>query len=496
MTQWLYRLPAHPVLIALSWVLGSYVGIGVNAQAALRPLLVVALLTGALVAVLRLIAGRWDIAGVVATAGVIVLVSPDFGTFWPRAWAVSLVAIAVFVAGRWKGWPIPWPRVTGGLNLLGVLFLAVTIGTGVLNGTVQAGIADLAAMFDESDHGEPSPGSPDIYVVLFDGYPRADILQERLGIDNGPFLDELAERGFTVASESHSAYMYTDLTLLSALHGRHLDDIAELDPLFAGERRPALGRQTLEAAPILDEFRAHGYTIVANEPTWEEPALRSADVLLPGSGLNEFERHLLLSSLPGTIWEETDPGIHQTLHAPWITDAFAHLADGAALEIDGPRLVYTHIPSPHLPIVFTADGGRADARFGRQLPSNIGASPTEVTAAYEGQLEDLNRRLIETLDGLELPDDAVVVVMGDHGAEFGLNWYDGDASDLPMRFATLFASRNADGLFPDDVSASAVMVLLANGVLGTTLPAVEDRFYVSNAFGKLGSLHEVADPLH
>jgi hypothetical protein len=489
------RLPAHPVLIAVSWVLGSYVGIGVNAQAALRPLLVVVLLALALLGVLRLIVGRWDIAGVIATAAVVVLASPDFGIFWPRALAVGLPAIAVFVASR-MGWRIPWPRLTGGLNLVGGLFLLVTIGTGLVNGTVQAAVADVAAIFGEADHGEPSPGLPDIYVVLFDGYPRADLLEDRVGIDNRPFLDELAERGFAVASESHAAYMYTDLTLLSALHGRHLVDIEALDPLFAGEPRPALGRQTLEAAPLLDEFRAHGYTIVANEPTWEEPALRSADILQPGSGLNEFERHLLLSSLPGTIWEETDPGIHQTLHAPWITDAFAHLADGAALEIDGPRLVYTHIPSPHLPIVFTADGGRADARFGRQLPSNIGASPTEVTAAYQGQLEYLNRRLLETLDGLELPDDAVVVVMGDHGAEFGLNWYDGDASDLPMRFATLFASRSADGVFPDDVNVSAVMVLLANGVLGTTLPEVEDRFYVSNAFGKLDSLHEVADPLH
>jgi len=492
----LIRWPAHPVLFVVSWVVGAYVAIGVNAQAALRPLIVVVLATIVMLAVARLVVGRWVVAGVIATAAVIVLVSPDFGTFWPRAVAVSLVAITVVVARTWMDWRIPWARVTGGLNLLGTLFLLVTIGTGVLNGTVQAGIADMTAVLGEQDHGEPTPGLPDIYVVLFDGYPRADLLEDRVGIDNGPFLDELAERGFTVASDSHSAYMYTDLTLLSALHGRHLVDIAELDPLFAGERRPALGRQTLEAAPLLDEFRAHGYTIVANEPTWEEPALRSADILLPGSGLNEFERHLLLSSLPGTIWEETDRGIHQTLHAPWITDAFAHLADGAALEIDGPRLVYTHIPSPHLPIVFTADGGRADARFGRQLPSNIGADPAEIAAAYEGQLEYVNQRLLETLDGLDLPDDAVVVVMGDHGAEFGLNWYDGDASDLPMRFATLFASRNADGLFPDDVNASAVMVLLANGVLVTTLPEVEDRFYVSNAFGKLRSLHEVADPLH
>jgi hypothetical protein len=492
----LARWPAHPVLFAVSWVVGAYVAIGVNAQAALRPLALVILATVELTFVLRLIIGRWDLAAVIATAAVILLVSPDLGTFWPRAIGVLLVAIAAVVAVAWKSWRIPWPRVTGGLNVLAGLFFLITIGSGVLNGTVPAGIGDIAHMVSAAEHGEPSAGLPDVYVVLFDGYPRADLLEERLGIDNGPFLDELAERGFTVASESHSAYMYTDLMLLSALHGRHLVDIADLDPLFAGERRPALGRQTLEAAPILDEFRAHGYTIVANEPTWEEPALRSADVLLPGSGLNEFERHLLLSSLPGTIWEETDPGIHQTLHAPWITDAFAHLADGAALEIDRPRLVYTHIPSPHLPIVFTADGGRADARFGRQLPSNIGADPAEIAAAYQGQLEYLNRRLLETIDALDLPDDAVVVVMGDHGAEFGLNWYDGDASDLPMRFATLFAARNADGLFPDDVNASGVMVLLANGVLGTTLPEVEDRFYVSNAFGKLGSLHEVADPLH
>ena len=56
--------------------------------------------------------------------------------------------------------------------------------------------------------------SPNIYILLLDGYPRADTLAERYDFDNRPFLEELRDRGFDVAERSRTNYMFTQLVLL------------------------------------------------------------------------------------------------------------------------------------------------------------------------------------------------------------------------------------------------------------------------------------------
>ena len=57
-----------------------------------------------------------------------------------------------------------------------------------------------------------------MYLVLLDGYPRIDSLGE-LGIDNQPFIDELAVRGFDHYPEAGSAHGYTNLTLADMFAG-------------------------------------------------------------------------------------------------------------------------------------------------------------------------------------------------------------------------------------------------------------------------------------
>ena len=60
----------------------------------------------------------------------------------------------------------------------------------------------------------PSPsvsgsGGPNVYILMLDGYPRADTLATTFGFDNGPFLAELESRDFDVAAESRSNYRKT-----------------------------------------------------------------------------------------------------------------------------------------------------------------------------------------------------------------------------------------------------------------------------------------------
>ena len=82
------------------------------------------------------------------------------------------------------------------------------------HGTLAMPAGPEALVVDPSRGGG---GPPDIYVILLDGYPRADTLARLFDFDNGPFLAALEAKGFDVSAGSSSNYMYTELTLDFAL---------------------------------------------------------------------------------------------------------------------------------------------------------------------------------------------------------------------------------------------------------------------------------------
>jgi hypothetical protein len=488
----------HPILFGIGWVFANYVDTGVHLQTTFRVAAVVLVALALVLLGLRLASRSWHIAGIATTALLTILVAPDpvaslyLVVGFILATAVYLVARGTF-ARRTR-----ISRLTTGLNAVAAIFLLLSLVRGVVNGTVVAGAGDVASAFGPpaiagSTDGE---GLPDIYLVVLDGYPRADTIRDRLGGDNDAFISELESRGFEVASASTSGYMYSDLAFTSLFHGRHLVEIPELEDSLAGATLPAADRQALNAAPLLELFRAHGYTTIANAQAWDEPALRTVDRHVDGSGLNEFERHMLRGTLIGATWEVIDEGLNGTLLVPWVIDGLDFIRSSPDIDVPGPRFVFTHIPSPHFPIVFEADGTRAPSTFVTAHPDQVKAPEADVVEAYLGQVAFLNAELLVALDSMDVPDDAIVIVMSDHGPEFGLRWYDEANTEFDVRFATLFASRNADGMFTDDVFLSEVLPRLARGVLGEPVTMPARRFFSNDAVDKFSTLTEVADPWH
>ena len=51
---------------------------------------------------------------------------------------------------------------------------------------------------------------PSVYVLLLDGYPRQDSLEDS-GYDNGPFVAALSDLGFEVHADARSDYPRTEL---------------------------------------------------------------------------------------------------------------------------------------------------------------------------------------------------------------------------------------------------------------------------------------------
>ena len=137
-------------------------------------------------------------------------------------YAVIAVAGILVVRLLWRRAPrLSRRSLTTFLNRGAGLLLVAAFLTGFMRGSMAAVLEDLdqgIPLSDWAGSGTADQGSgPDIYLILLDGYPRADVLEYAFDIDNSGFVEGLEERGFHVAEESHSDYIWTHVSVPSAL---------------------------------------------------------------------------------------------------------------------------------------------------------------------------------------------------------------------------------------------------------------------------------------
>lgn len=337
---------------------------------------------------------------------------------------------------------------------------------------------------------------PDIYVILLDGYPRSDVLERRFGIDNSPFLDELGDLGFQVATDSHSNYVFTQLTLASMLQMRHLEDVPELTPLIGtpGGHINAL-RNALIDSPAFATLRAGGYRIVVTQPGYEHVALRgAADRVLEHGEMNDLERDVLKR----TWLLEPLGAIFPTLFTGPPRDRVVHAFDDLARLSSEPRgqptFTWVHVPVPHLPLVLDADGQALELdprRFDGVDPAGFGMTDARFAKAYADELDYLNTRVLRAISKLQaVPGpDPVIVLFSDHG-------YATDLTDVQARLSNLFAAYTpqAPGLLDGAPTPVNLMPILLNRFLGTEYPLAADRYFVTPSVTQLLELTEVPNP--
>jgi sulfatase-like protein len=492
----LSRWPLHPLLLTLGWVMAGFVDSGVHPLASLR-VLGVAMAIAILLLLIGWAATRSAVrGGLLASATILLLISADLARLAVAAVLIVLATVAVWLARRLTGRPRDAAELNAGLNVLTLVILVLTCVRGIGNGSLPVAGADLTSSSGGVDPSADTGGLPDIHIVLLDAYPRADTLQRLFGFDNSAFITALQQRDFTVATQAHSNYMYTDLTLTAMFQGRHLVDIPELAPLIGAEHQPARLRAALNEAPMLRLLQERGYSVIANATVGEGIALRrTADELLPGTGLNEFERYMLASTVIGSALKVVDPHLPQELWGSWLRDGLDSVSAAASAETDGPKVVFSHVPSPHLPIVVDRNGGPVDPAFGGDFAPPEGAADPAFRAAYLAQLQYLNDQVLRTLDEAAIDDDAMVVILSDHGSESKLDWFNPTNGDLPERFASFFAARTP-GLeaFPDDVTPTNLFPILLDQLLNMDLPLTDDRYFVSQGHWVLRTLQEIDNP--
>jgi hypothetical protein len=464
-------------MLALALVLVAQADTAIGIAAAVRALAVALAVAVGLTVMLTIAFRDAAVGGMAAGVAMLLVRSGDVGPLITGLILVSLCSVAVWWSSRGSrgGWR---RRGTATLNVIGGALLVVAV---IGSATDEVAAVLLATSDRHQGEAENPAAAPDIYLLLLDGYPRADTIQRILGTDNRGLLGGLESMGFEISSEASTNYMYTAPSLMSLFD---LGDMGSAAHQFDSSRshsvRPG---DVINKAPLWALLHDVGYTTYAGLARWERESVRSADHFCDGGALNELEVHLLRTTLFGNALDAVSPDWRADRDRDVINAQFKCLAEAAAARASAPKFVFAHIGGPHKPIVFDRNGGAADPAVYLDPLELTDANRPAVFDAYREQLAYVNERTLTAIEDVTAASERppVIIVMSDHGSWLQMGGDYSVQSDLRERFAILFAALTPghDSLYPDDVVSGQVMPILANAYLGTDLSVPEGRYYFS-----------------
>lgn len=481
--------PLAPVAAAASVPLGIWAGDPLR----LTPLLflppLVVLLTG------------WLILSAIAAR-----LAPDRG----RA---ALLLVGFVLAWRWEE-PARTATLLGGVLMLAIawvwtivaarrgrrldgervgriasLIAAIMLG-GSLLGLASGPLPERFAGSFVPPHAEPPARAlaerPSVWLILADGHGRADDLA-RIGYDSSSFLASLARLDFTVAADGRSNYSTTEFSLPSFLNGGHIETIYRAHPSWVTADGSLDPRRAIERSRGLAALRGLGYRIDYVSSGWEALTPQAGVELRDPGPIDDAGILFGLYAGPLGLLNSI-PGAPEALLATRIRNTLAEAGRLADRSPDpaAPAAVIVHLPSPHMPPIFNADGS---LRSGTTLTHNTGLNEPVMgrlglpayRAAVAAQTEWVDGQLLALVERIIARDpEARILLFGDHGLDGLLLDADEATSGRPTLYGSsdrvLLAVRSPDGPPAAGSLVNALGRFLSP--LGVEWPTISDeRFY-------------------
>jgi len=435
-----WRIPLYPAVFLPAMVLLTWSQTGAHPAIVARPSAIAVAASLLLTLLFAVLVKDRDRAGLAASALLIAILALD-----DRAAALLVIAtVAILVEGlAHRGRPaIVASIATQVMSAVATILLVATVITLTMSGTLSRAVADLAEP-PLPPAGAANGSDPDIYVFLLDAFPgdrAAALAGDRY--DPDAFPEALESRGFDVDRDSHSNYLLTPLTLASMLSMRHLVDLDALDPPFTsrGDDWYRL-RHQIEAAPAFAALRDAGYRIDTIDASYAHAQDRRVDRFVEQPGPNELELVLAKYTRLEGLVERIAPGTMAQIardRVGFVYDTVGRLATEPA---DRPRLVFAHVPAPHPPWVFGAQGQPRDPGS-VTLTGEPGATTQQQLDAGFDQATYIADRTIRAIDQIRASTSRppVIVVMSDHGPGVTFSTSDPLAGGFEVRASNFMAA--------------------------------------------------------
>jgi hypothetical protein len=397
------------------------------------------------------------------------------------------------------------------------LTTGLTVAAGALVLVNLVPIADLALRTSSlseqapegSAAGEPvTGGTRDVWYLIFDRYAGSPGLEQTFGFDNGPFLQELRDRGFRVAEHATANYLKTALSLTSSLNMEELDaDALAAEASAPDDWTPTYRR--LQTSHAVERFlHARGYRYIhlgsRRGPTYTNEA---ADVTYLLGSTSEFSSVLadttILVAFQSILPEELATGAAVVYPAQTLYQ-FAELERLAGAP--GLNFVFAHLLVPHPPYAFNADGSRVtdEQRASRSKDEQ-----------YLEQLQFANARILTLVDRLHAgPPETwpIVVLAADEGPfpqryaddEDDFQWLEATPDELLRKFSILTAisvpgvddaGLDAAG-FTDTLTPVNLFRVVFNAAFDAELPLLPERNWVFVTQRDLYHFVDITDRIH
>jgi hypothetical protein len=346
---------------------------------------------------------------------------------------------------------------------------------------------------------------PDVYVIVLDTYMRSDALKQDLGYDNSPFINQLTNMGFYVASCGHPNYTFTYASISSLLDMRYIpkayandvwDEFSNngfwsslLKNTEVHQQLESIGYKTVafqEPAPLV-QFDDSDILIGVDHPTigsqylypFEAIYLNStAAILLNTLDLNGKIEQLFQGNSASQNTASVDfsgvTGVNRDLVISRATSTLFilnHLPDVPAIA--GPKFTYAHIFVPHTPFVFGPNGEIiTDPGFYSAIQGKAVNNEYE-KQGYLNQIQFIDKAIIPVLHTIisKSKNPPIIILMGDHGLEGHNRDTDLLAYYLPKGSGKIYSS----------ISPVNSFRLIFDEYFGANYPLLPDLTYIGDA---------------
>ncbi len=354
----------------------------------------------------------------------------------------------------------------------------------VLFSAVPVGLAWIEQIKTETANKRSAPSTvistgnnPDIYFIVLDSYARQDVLKDKFGFDNSPFMNDLNNMGFKFVPCSQSNYQVTMLSLISTLNMEYLTDIPSNDAKVV-DKKYELTREQVLNNKVWRFLEARGYQSVAFDTGYPFSELTNAThyfpVILNRDQVNNFE-HMAINA---TIWSAIEPVINRNKPAKNESIPFdefdespeyfyqVHLNALDVMEdvtnIESPKFVYGHIAFPHDPYVFSASGENV-------IDKPVKGDPYIAQTKYANtRFTRIIRKIIENS---AVPP--IIILESDHG--YGPN----DPDTRLKNMMAFYAPESVTDAVYDTITPVNSFRLVFSKVFSADLPLLPDYSFFS-----------------
>ncbi|MBL7702032.1 MAG: sulfatase-like hydrolase/transferase [Ferruginibacter sp.] len=363
-------------------------------------------------------------------------------------------------------------KLTLYLNLLLFIYCAADIFLLAKASLVKTAEPVAAVTFDTAK----VTGKPDVYLLLFDGYPGFTSLQDSFNFSNARLRTYLEERSFK-SLPFFANYNLTYFCMSSMFNMQYVKD--DFDNLRLQPRDFQKRGAEINHAAIWPVFKSMGYDI-RNFSIFEvddQPAVtnKNSFLLAHAALLTDKIFHNRL---------HRDVGGRIKLLSFWQRDFYQHdinnklteelLIKAARDKNSRPQFVYAHFMMPHGPYYFDSLGNKNPMG---KIKDHTTWKDKPLFVSY---LKYVNSRLFSMVDTIIAHHpQAIVIVMGDHG----FRSYNSAAFHQPYRFDNLCMVRmpaQKQTELKNSLSTVNLFPYIFNSAFAQNMPYLADSSVVLN----------------